>query len=263
MAKTFAVVGSDARQQAAGRYLAQHGCTVTGAEGVYRADYILLPMPLDADRAGLARLLRAARPGTAAFGGRVSSAVQAAGQAAGVPIWDYYQREELAELNAVPTAEGCLALLLEHRARTIWGSRMLVVGYGRIGRALAQRLRALGAQVTVAARRAGTRACAQADGCRAVGISALRQEAAKTDCIINTVPALVLTEEVLSGAGAGALVVDLASEPGGTDFAAAKARGIQALHALSLPAKFAPETAGELVGSVVLQMLKEREEGAK
>ena len=96
-----------------------------------------------------------------------------------------------------------------------------------------------------------------------MGISALRQEAAKTDCIINTVPALVLTEEVLSGAGAGALVVDLASEPGGTDFAAAKVRGIQALHALSLPAKFAPETAGELVGSVVLQMLKEREEGAK
>ena len=70
MQRTFSVVGGDARQQAAGRWLEKQGCTVTGAEEVYRADYILLPMPLDAHRVGLARLLRAARPGTVAFGGR-------------------------------------------------------------------------------------------------------------------------------------------------------------------------------------------------
>ena len=59
MQRTFSVVGGDARQQAAGRWLEKQGCTVTGAEEVYRADYILLPMPLDAHRVGLARLLRA------------------------------------------------------------------------------------------------------------------------------------------------------------------------------------------------------------
>lgn len=261
MQRTFSVVGGDARQQAAGRWLEKQGCTVTGAEEVYRADYILLPMPLDADRVGLARLLRAARPGTVAFGGRVSEAVQAAGQAAGIPIWDYYRCDQLAQWNAVPTAEGCLALLLQNRPRTLWGSNVLVVGYGRIGRALAVRLLGLKAQVTVAARRPGVRAQAMADGCRAVDPAQLEKAAAQADCVVNTAPALVITRGVLETLQPGTLVVDLASEPGGTDFAAARALGVRAMHALSLPARFAPETAGELVGRTVLQMIREREEG--
>lgn len=263
MKKTFAVVGGDARQQAAARWLQKMGCTVTDAEGVYRADYILLPMPLAADCVGLARLLRAAKSGTVAFGGRVSEKVQAAGQAAGVPIEDYYQREELAEWNAVPTAEGCLAIMIENRPRTLWKSRVLLTGYGRIARALALRLRALGAKVTVAARRAGARAQAEADGCSAVPMQRLGAAAAEADCIINTVPAPVLGRAVLQNTAPETLVIDLASKPGGTDFAAAEALGIRAIHALSLPARYAPETAGELVGSVVLRMIREREEGAR
>lgn len=262
MQRTFSVVGGDARQQAAGRWLKKQGCTVTGAEEVYRADYILLPMPLDAHRVGLARLLRAARPGTVAFGGRVSEAVQAAGQAAGIAIWDYYRCDQLAQWNAVPTAEGCLALLLQNRPRTLWGSHVLVVGYGRIGRALAVRLLGLKAQVTVAARRPGVRAQAMADGCRAMDPAQLEKAAAQADCVVNTAPALVITRGVLEALQPGTLVVDLASEPGGTDFAAARALGVRAMHALSLPARFAPETAGELVGRTVLQMIREREEGA-
>ena len=80
--------------------------------------------------------------------------------------------------------------------------------------------------------------------------------------VVNTAPALVITRGVLEALQPGTLVVDLASEPGGTDFAAARALGVRAMHALSLPARFAPETAGELVGRTVLQMIREREEGA-
>ena len=162
----------------------------------------------------------------------------------------------------MPTAEGCLALLLQNRPRTLWGSNVLVVGYGRIGRALAVRLLGLKAQVTVAARRPGVRAQAMADGCRAVDPAQLEKAAAQADCVVNTAPALVITRGVLEALQPGTLVVDLASEPGGTDFAAARALGVRAMHALSLPARFAPETAGELVGRTVLQMIREREEGA-
>ena len=45
--KRIAVVGSDARQAAAGRALARAGYAVAGAEQVARADVILLPLPLD------------------------------------------------------------------------------------------------------------------------------------------------------------------------------------------------------------------------
>lgn len=260
MKRTITVVGSDARQRAAACWLQKMGCAVTDAEEVYRADYILLPMPLEEDKAGLAQLLRAAKPGTAAFGGRVSEAVRQAGEAAGVPIFDYYRRGELAEWNAVPTAEGCLAILLENRPCTLWKSRILVAGYGRIGRALALRLRALGASVTVAARRAESRAEAEADGCEAVSIQQLKNAAGEADAIINTAPALLFEKGVLESILPQTLLIDLASRPGGIDFAAAEKLGVRAIQALSLPARFAPQTAGELVGSVVLQMIREREE---
>lgn len=61
--KRVAVIGGDARQTAAGRALARAGYEVCGAEEVARADYILLPLPLDEARTPLAALLRAAKPG--------------------------------------------------------------------------------------------------------------------------------------------------------------------------------------------------------
>ena len=126
--KTVAVVGQDARVQAAGRQLAAMGFELLEVPQLYRADYLLLPMPLEGDKEGLTNLLRAAKPGAAAFAGRVSPAAKAAARAAGVELLDCFEREDLALLNAVPTAEGCLALLMEYRTRTIWHSPILVLG---------------------------------------------------------------------------------------------------------------------------------------
>ena len=82
------------------------------------------------------------------------------------------------------------------------------------------------------------------------------------DTVVNTIPAVVLTESVLAALRPGSLIVDLASRPGGTDFAAARRLGLTALHALSLPAACAPETAGEFVAQTVCEILREREGSA-
>ena len=71
---------------------------------------------------------------------------------------DYFAREELTIRNAIPTAEGCLGILLRQRKRTLWGSGVLVTGFGPVGQALGPRLAALGADVTIAARRPAQRA---------------------------------------------------------------------------------------------------------
>ena len=57
----------------------------------------------------------------------------------------------------------------------------------------------------------------------------------------------------------GALVIDLASLPGGTDFAAAEELGLHAEHALALPGRCAPQTAGALIAQTVLAILEERD----
>jgi dipicolinate synthase subunit A len=259
--KIFAVVETDARQKAAGRMLRRMGFGVAGAEETALADYILLPLPLDDERIGLARLLRAAKPGALALGGKVSEKAQAVADAAHIEMIDYFARPELATLNAIPTAEGCISLLLQNRKRTLWNSPVLVVGYGHIGSALAARLCALGAEVTVAARRAEQRALALASGCaEAADTSALARLTPQFDTVVNTAPARLLTAEVLAAMPAGSLIVDLASRPGGTDFAAARELGLTAIHALSLPAVCAPESAGEFVARTVLEILTERGE---
>ncbi len=252
------VVGTDARQRAAAETLRAAGYEVTGAEGAGSAGAILLPMPMDAGGVESARILRAAKPGTVVLGGRIGAAVQSAAQAAGVELIDYFARPELACLNAVPTAEGCLALLMQRRERTVWESPFLVLGYGRIGRAVAGRLAALGGLVTVAARSAEQRAAARCAGHRAAPLAQLEQLLPGFDAVINTVPAPVLGRAQLEKLPRGALIIDLASRPGGTDFAAAAALGLRAEHALSLPARCAPQTAGVLVAQTVMAILQER-----
>ena len=251
--KCFAVVGGDARQAAAARALARAGYSVGGPEKIAVADYILLPLPLDAARTPLAELLRAARPGTLALGGMLSVEAKAIAAEAGVELVDYFAREELTIRNAIPTAEGCIGILMKERSRTLWGSSILLTGV---------RLAALGAQVTAAARRPAQRALAESFGLRSVPIDRLGQIAPAFDTVVNTVPAPVLSEAVLARLRPQSFIVDLASRPGGTDFDAARRLGHRTIHALSLPAACAPETAGEAVAQTVCDMIGQREEAS-
>ena len=207
----------------------------------------------------LAELLRAAKPGALALGGKLSAQARQIAAEAGVELVDYFAREELILCNAIPTAEGCIGILMAERTRTLWNSAILLAGFGPVGQALGVRLAALGAQVTVAARRPAQRALAESFSLRAVDLVRLEQAAPVFDTVVNTIPAPVLTEAVLAALRPGSLIVDLASKPGGTDFAAARRLGHRTIHALSLPAACAPETAGEALARTVCEILAERE----
>ena len=263
MPKTFCVVGHDARQQAAAHVLRRAGYGVTAADNAAAADYILLPMSQGRVSDEVARALQGAGQGTWIFAGRPGMPVRTAVRQANLPLVDYFLRPELESLNAVPTAEGCLELLLRLRQRTIWESDFLVLGYGRVGRAVARRLGLLGGRVTVAARSAEQRANARCAGCRAAPLTALPGLLPEFDAVINTIPAPVLPRALLQKLPGGALIIDLASLPGGIDFAAAEELGLHAEHALALPGRCAPQTAGALIAQTVLKILEERGEYAE
>lgn len=262
MPKTFCVLGRDARQRAAAQALRASGWAVTGPEAARCADYVLLPMSQARVSDEVARVLQTVRPGTLLLVGRPGAPVRAAAREANLPLVDYFERPELECLNAVPTAEGCLALLLNLRERTIWESDFLVLGYGRVGRAVARRLELLGGRVTVAARSAEQRAAARCSGHRAAQLARLAALLPLHDAVVNTIPAMVLPQAMLEKLPPDALVIDLASAPGGTDFAAAAALGVRAEHALALPGRCAPQTAGTLIAQTVLAILEEKGEPA-
>ena len=108
--KRFAVVGSDARQAAAGRALARAGYTVGGVQQLPQADCILLPLPLEQADLPLAQLLGTAKPGALALGGKVTESALSIARAAGVELVDYFARPEQTVYNAIPTAEGCIGI---------------------------------------------------------------------------------------------------------------------------------------------------------
>ena len=173
---------------------------------------------------------------------------------------DFMEDTVVTEENAVATAEGTIAELVEKSPYNIDEAKVLVTGYGYCGKAIAKRLGALGARVTVLARRKEARKEAKGDGFYAVDFAFGPEEAMGAAMVVNTVPALVVTEKIIRELPRDAYIVDIASGEGGTDFACAREYGIHADHVLGIPGKYAPkESAYILERSVERFILKEKQ----
>ena len=169
------------------------------------------------------------------------------------PPWDpsarYARREEYQIAIARLTAEGAIALLRPETGLS--GAHILLLGYGRLARLLARELQKAGALVTAAARSGEQRAWAEAEGIEALPLDALSGALDRFDVIIGTIPAPVLTEPLLALVRKDALLLELASAPGGIDAAAAHERGLRYIRAPGLPAKYAPERAAVILRDAV------------
>ena len=171
---------------------------------------------------------------------------------------DYSAQEDFLLRNAVPTAEGALALAMQMLSTTLWGSEITLLGYGRIGSYLANLLRSLGAKVTVVARNAKSRTLAEISGVCAVDFCDCASPLSCADIVFNTVPSRVLGEKELSAMAEGTIIIDLASLPGGVDEKDCADHKILLVRAMGLPGKVAPKTAGKAVFETVLRLLSER-----
>lgn len=237
---------------------------------VYGADCVLLPLPaerggrlhapLSAEELGMPALIEALWPGQLLIGGALREETVTAALRGGLRVADLLRQPALAVGNAALTAEGAIGRLIEHSERALWSGRALVLGWGRIGRILALRLSALGAQVTVAARSARDRAMAEALGCAAADYAGLDGILGDFDFIVNTVPARVLTEGMLCLIRPDALLLELASPPGGFDRTLAQNIGLHAVAAPGLPGETAPEAAALLLRQAVYAAIEETEE---
>ena len=224
--------------------------TVGDGEALFRPAP-MPPVPVQAE------WLSASRPGTPWLIGRSGPWLQRAATAAGLPLVLFGERDDYAWLNAVPTAEGAVAEASRLAGRTAWSGRALVVGFGRCGQVLAARLLAWGAEVVCVARRPAARAEARTMGARAAGVDAMVAEAQHCEFLFNTVPAPLVTRRVLAALPPGAVVVDIASHPGGTDFPAAEALGVPARLVGGIPGRHFPATAGRILADVVEAILGE------
>ncbi len=171
----------------------------------------------------------------------------------GVDYIDYYKDEGYQILNTIPTVEGALSIIINSTDTTLFGSKVLVLGYGRIGRLLSAYLKSLGAEVYVEARKDDQLAWIKANAMKAVPLSELQSCLGNMNVIVNTVPSMLLNSSMLELVSREAFILDVASAPGGTDFASAAEKGIKAVHALGIPGKVACKSAAAYIYETIIK----------
>lgn len=169
---------------------------------------------------------------------------------------DLMNNENIALLNAISTAEGAIAEAISKSVINLHKSKCLVLGYGRCAKVLSSKLNALGAIVTVAARKKEALTEAFTNCCDCMGWDML--DIHDFDFIFNTIPSLILNMELLSKVSCDSTIIDIASSPGGLDYVYSKEHGINAHLCLGIPGKMAPKSSALILAETIVPILKER-----
>ena len=197
-------------------------------------------------------------PGALLVTAKADMALREAALAHGFRLLEYGRLPSFQRENGVVTAEGAVQVAMKHRLRTIGGSEALVIGYGSIGRPLSALLKGLGcSRVDVAVRREEQLWVLKGEGYHPFLSRDIEERAENYDLIFNTAPELLLTRPVLEQLRPGALVVDLASKPGGVDWQAAKELELKAVHALALPGQLTPISGAVAIRNAVYELCEE------
>ncbi len=237
-------------------------------ECVENSDIVILPFPYSSGEETLLTplssisvktndVLRHMNNKQILFAGRVDKHLSELATLYNVHMIDYGEREELLVHNAIPTAEAAIEIAIKETPFTIHNSNCLILGYGRIGKILAKYLNAFGAKIFVAARKYSDLAWIEANGYIGIPFSDLINHIKDFNIIFNTVPKTILEYQMLSEIQNTALIIDLASKPGGVDYKTAEMLKRNVIQALSLPGKTAPKTAGNIIYQTIKNILEE------
>jgi dipicolinate synthase subunit A len=291
----IAVVGGDMRQYAASKEICRAGFDVYAYalcvedseikninfcheinDALDGARAVILPLPVSTDnkvlncpvlrnseRIALSRIVELMEADSVLFGGRIPAWLVMKAQEKGIKVVDYFLSEKLQIKNAYITAEAAMSIAMNSLDKCLKDARVVITGSGRISRILAELLRRMDTEVTVAARNSDSLVYFELNGCRTIkiengetGSSHWYDELRSGyDIIFNTVPSWLFDREFLSKADKKMLLIELASAPGGIDICAARELSSNVLWAASLPGKYAPESAGKLIAECVCESL--------
>ena len=193
--------------------------------------------------------------------GNISEDVNKLAENYNIQAIDVMKNEKLAVLNTIATAEGTIELMIANTDTIIFDSNVLILGFGRVAKTLANRLKGLVKSITCASRENDELAWIEVYGYEKMNLNDLVkcQESKKYlknyDVIINTIPSMILDAEKLQYVNKEALLIDLASNPGGIDKEEAKKQGLKLIHALGLPGKVAPKSSAKFIKDMIYEII--------
>lgn len=251
--KTIGILEVDVRQTYMAQILKKKGYDVTiwheGEEGVGKAQVVILPVPIRKvkDFSWLQQCLKK-NAGTIeiCIGGVFPQELVEVLEQLDIAWEDVLKNPEVARKNAIATAEGTLAELSRMMPVNIEGANIIVMGFGNCAKPIAEKLYCMGAEVSVVARSEKALSLAHYFGFMDYPMDA-EIPFSDADAVINTIPALVLTKKEIDCLHQDAVILDIASAPGGCDFAYCKKRGVACRLALGLPGIYSPKSSAEIL----------------
>ena len=174
-----------------------------------------------------------------------------------IKLFKYTDCPVFKTLNAVPTAEGAIAIAIEKTDKTICGSKCLIIGNGSIGKCLSKSLKGLGAKVTVSARKEIDFANLWSDNIAHINTNNLNDfQLSEYDIIFNTVPKRIITNDSIKKLDKDTLIIDLASNPYGFDHSINDI-ACRLILAPSLPAIYAPKSSATATAKTIENYISE------
>ena len=176
----------------------------------------------------------------AVFVGNINNKLKEDWESKNIKVIDIMQKEEFVVLNVIPTVEATIEIIMKNNQnKIINGMECLIMGFGRIGKVLAHKLQGLVENCTCLVTNEVEKAWTIAYGYKNVDLNYIKNKPSnlsKYDIIINTIPQILLKEE-LRNVNKETLLIDLASKPYGIDRDIVKRENLNFIEALGLPRK--------------------------
>ena len=177
-----------------------------------------------------------------------------------VKIIDIMKNEKLAILNTIATAEGAIKEIIENTQINIHGSKIMILGFGRIGKTLAKKLDGLSAKVTVVSKEDEELAWAEAYGYIKIELNKIKNIIKDYDIIVNTIPSIILQGSILKEINKNVLLLDLASGDGGINKKEADENNLNLIKSLGIPGKISPIATAKILKEAIYEIMEEKKE---
>ncbi len=269
--QSIIIIGGDRRQTYLRDYFTEKGFFCrhinsqkenTNLDRIGQYDTVMLPVPLTKDGEyvysyndilllKLSEVFENVRKGQKVIGGSFTKEMKALLSDLGAQVLDLCDIEEFLIYNSFLTAQGAVRLLVDSTQELLVGKKVLVTGFGRLGKSLAKSLDSLGVEVYVSARKPSDIQFCECIGYKTLSFDALRHCLHFFDFIFNTVPFPIFTNEDISFFTGK--YFELASKPYGAD------RKIflkdNFIDGSGLPGKFTPVSAADKIGEFSLEFI--------
>ena len=195
------------------------------------------------------------------FAGMISPTIRNHCSEHQVSYYDFMEDDCIAIANGIATAEGAIMEAISKSSGNLHKSQCLVLGFGKCAKTLAMKLKGLDAFVTIGARKASDLALSNALGFETITLNCLNEILPSYDYIFNSIPALILDNDLLCNISKETIIIDIASSPGGLNYKKAKELNLNANLCLGIPGKISPKASAQILSEKVFDYISNRKKG--